>query len=809
MTGNELEMFSLSDEDIAYLLKENKRLKEENLYLRTQLNFGLEEKLPLKLDPDSSIPSSSPSSENLTVKGKIVLFKSLFKGRMDVYAIRWENKSGKSGYSPACANEWDRKVCKKPKIKCSQCNHQKWRQLSDRAIHDHLTGKTFIGIYPLHTDESCKFLALDFDKETWQKDVKAFKNVCDTYKLPVLLERSQSGNGAHIWMFFTTPLPAYLARRLGTALLTKTMMQNPSICMDSYDRLFPNQDTLPKGGFGNLIALPLQGKRRKQGNSTFLDNNFNVHPQPWDLLSKIKTISEKDVKALLDNLTSQGVKFDIRSSKSEEDSDVPWAETQQAASYPTIKSALPKEVELVSANLVYISTKNLPPIFINQIKKIAAFQNPEFYKAQAMRLSTFGKPRIIYCAQDFPDHIGLPRGCLDELESLCHHYSIKISITDKTIKKSIDDIRFLGDLKPQQKKALNNLLKNRYGILAATTGFGKTIIAANVIAARNVNTLVLVHRQQLLEQWREKLSGFLNLSIKDIGILGSGKNKLNGNVDIAMLQSLYQKGTAREEVKNYSQIIVDECHHISAFSFEQVLKKAQPHFVLGLTATPTRKDGHHPIISMQCGPIQFRVSSKSQISKSGMEHKVIVRQTPYVMADGESTANISDIFNELITNQHRNNMIFNDVLNSLEAGRIPILLTERTKHLDYFFDKFKPFVKNLFVFKGGMKQNEREALLNKLRALADNEERLILATGKYIGEGFDESRLDTLFLALPISWQGTLQQYVGRLHREHSEKSSILVYDYVDSSSSMLNKMFLKRHRKYQTMGYIIKEDNP
>ena len=563
--------------------KKCRRLEQENLYLRKLLNIAPDQVITIPnkvcditeaqttpiqkyletisnnsniLEHDTNEDFSTHTKDylvsqpdvtlepvvTLAPQEKIKLYRRLFHGREDVFASRWENKNGRAGYSPACANEWDRKVCRKPQIKCSECSHSKWLPITDQVIHDHLTGKKFLGVYPLNLDENCYFLALDFDKDTWQKDAVAFFKICQNLSIPAVLERSQSGNGAHIWIFFANAISARLARSLGTALLSRTMQECHTLRMESYDRLFPNQDTLPKGGFGNLIALPLQGNRRKEGNSIFLNDKLEPYNNPWELLEKIRPMEHREVMSLLGQLEQQGNIMDVRLSQTDEENLDPWVSNKSAANYPVIEDTLPSNIELVLANLIYIPIKELSPKLINQLKKITAFQNPEFYRKQAMRLSTYGKPRIIYCAQEFMEHLGLPRGCEDEILALFKHYGINVNITDEAQIGNSIDIDFVGELREEQKKALEAILPYRYGILSAVTAFGKTVLAARIIAERKTNTLILVHRQQLLDQWRERLSVFLGISTKSIGTISNGRNKLTGNIDIAMLQSLSQKG---------------------------------------------------------------------------------------------------------------------------------------------------------------------------------------------------------------------------------------------------------------------------
>jgi superfamily II DNA or RNA helicase len=800
------------DDDIKLELQEIKikfsDLESENRYLRQLLNIAPFQKIkiPEEKEVTKNITISTTDSEietnTLSPSEKINLFRRFFRGREDVHAIRWENKNGRSGYSPACGNEWDRNVCQKPQIKCSECKHQKWLPMTDQVIHDHLTGKKFIGVYPLSHNETCSFLAIDFDKESWQKDAVSFLNACRSFSIAALLERSQSGNGAHIWIFFEEEIPAYLARTLGTALLSKTMQDCHTLKMDSYDRIFPNQDTLPKGGFGNLIALPLQGNRRKQGNSVFLNDELTPHSNPWELLSNLHPLSRQTVVKLITELQQNGYTMDVRTTETDEEKSDPWVSNKNMAGYPVISETLPTTIHIVFSNLIYIPITTLPAKLINTIKKIAAFQNPEFYSAQAMRLSTYGKARVIYCAEEFDNHIGLPRGCEDDLIKLFEHYKITVQKDDKTETGKSIDVNFFGELRDEQKKAFNTVFPHRYGILCAATAFGKTVLAAKIISDRKINTLILVHRQQLLDQWRERLSVFLNIPKNSIGVLGGGKHKLTGNIDIAMIQSLSRKDEVSDVITQYAQVVIDECHHLSAFSFEKVLKKTNAKYVLGLTATPIRKDGHHPIIMMQCGPIRYRSNNKN--NKDTRSHIVYCRETNFIQTKQDST--MAELYGELSINETRNNQIFNDVVTALENKRKPILLTERTQHLDWFKEKFSKLVKNIFVLQGGMKSKERQKTIIALSELSKDEERLIIATGQCAGEGFDDPLLDTLFLTLPISWHEKLQQYVGRLHRHDENKKDIIVYDYVDSNSPMLNKMFQKRLKKYKAMGYSVLE---
>ncbi|MBI4431529.1 MAG: DEAD/DEAH box helicase family protein, partial [Candidatus Omnitrophica bacterium] len=708
------------------------------------------------------------------------------------------------GYSSACGNEWDRNLCRKPQIKCSECPHSKFLPLGNKVIFDHLSGRHMIGVYPLLKDETCWFLAIDFDKGEWQRHVEAFLKTCDMFEVPAALERSQSGNGAHIWFFFDQPIPAALARKLGCALITQTMNVHYRLGFDSYDRLFPSQDTMPKGGFGNLIALPLQGNRRKTGNSVFLDRRFQPYPDQWAFLGSLRKISYRDVDALVHRFSQNGGVIDIRRSQTDENEADPWMLLPSKKIQPlAITDPLPSSVKITLANLIYVENDSLPSQLLARLKKLAAFQNPEFYRAQAMRLSTYDKPRIIGCAEEFPRHLGLPRGCLSEVLNLFNGLNIRPEIVNECFSGEPIKVRFTGKLRSNQREAVRKLIKHDIGVLSATPAFGKTVVAAWMIAKRKVNTLVLVHRRQLMDQWKERLVMFLSVPRNKIGLIGAGKQKPTGIIDIAMLQTLFRKGEVKDLVANYGQVIVDECHHIAAFSFEQVMKQVKARYVLGLTATPTRQDGHHPIIMMQCGPIRFRSSAKDMIEEQPFKHVVKLRYTDFQMPFVEPHLHISRIYAALATDEKRNELIAQDILEVLQQGSVPLLLTERTKHVEYFREKLKPHVQTLIVLKGGMGRKEREAAAEQVK-MSGNGGRMIIATGRYIGEGFDDARLDTLFLAMPISWHGTLQQYVGRLHRIHDHKHIIQVYDYVDRNVPVLFKMHQRRLKKYPAIGYSV-----
>jgi superfamily II DNA or RNA helicase len=661
------------------------------------------------------------------------------------------------------------------------------------VIRDHLLGRETVGIYPLLQDDTCWFVALDFDRKTWKDDARAFLETCGQLDVPAALERSRSGDGAHIWIFLAEPMAAALARRLACALLTRTMERRYSLGLDSYDRLFPSQDTMPKGGFGNLIALPLQRGPRHQGNSVFVNDDLRPYGDQWAFLSSVKRLTRGDVEALIRMAAPTGDIVGIRRSEAEyDDEEGPWSLPSSGASVLPISEPLPARLSIERGNMIIVEKAGLPPAFINRLIRLAAFQNPEFYNAQAMRLSTFGKPRIIACAGELPVQISLPRGVLQELLQLLETHGIAAEISDQRFAGVPLDAQFNGELWPIQKQAAITLSEFDDGVLCAPTAFGKTAVAAYLIAERRVNTMVLVHRRQLMDQWRERLAGFLGINIKEIGQIGGGKSSRTGNIDIAVMQSLVRKGEVKDLVAGYGQVIVDECHHVSAFTFERVLRNVKAKYILGLTATPVRKDGHHPIIFMQCGPIRFNASKKHHAA-SAMRREVIPRYTEFRVPPEWTDISIQKVYAALIADQERSDLIVSDVVHAIEDGRVPLILSERTEHVQLLGETLMHRVPNVFVMKGGLGKRQRELIASQIKGVPDDQPRVIVATGRYIGEGFDDARLDTLFLAMPVSWRGTVQQYVGRLHRLLGNKHVVKVYDYIDAGVPVLHRMYEKR----------------
>lgn len=802
------------------LLRQYEVLHKENEVLRSLLKIhGIEYETRMKEDMNKPIYSLvSVPTITLSIDERIRLFQSLFKGREDVFARRWFSKTtGKSGYQPVCINEWKQGICDKKKYRCVICPNRNFAPLTTQDMYRHLEGKDeyccdVVGLYAIMQDNNCAFLCADFDdkncKYGYKDDVLAYVGVCREWLIPYAIERSRSGNGAHVWIFFEAPLPASKARRLGNAILTEAMTRNGQMSFNSYDRFFPNQDYLPEGGFGNLVALPLQGQARRKENSVFVDNDFLVYKDQWAFLYNLKKIQESTIDQLLRLHYQEELGKLSMSSESK-----PWV---TPLPQNITQEDFHAKVEIIKADKLYIPLKAVSAKVLNHLKRIAAFKNPEFYSKQGLRLSTYAIPRIISCFDITNEYLAMPRGSEDATRSFLNDNAVTYTIIDKTNHGNKISVSFQGEEREEQLEAINALLPYTNGILHATTAFGKTVTAAAIIARKKVNTLILVHSKALLKQWHDRLTEFLNIDypkheeknkrgrckvFSPIGCFDSSGNTLHGIIDIALIQSCLDEDGVKPFVQDYGMVIVDECHHVSSITFEQVLMSIKAHTIYGLTATPIRKDGHQPIIFMQCGPIRFSTDVKSQIAKQSFDRFLIPRFTSY-NSILEDRLSIATLYTYLSEDEIRNNLIVEDICKAVNTRRTPIILTNRTAHVSVLAEKLKATIKNVISLTGAGTTREKREAMQRLQNIPDSEQLVIVATGKYVGEGFDYPRLDTLFLALPISWKGLLTQYAGRLHREYEGKKDVRIYDYIDIHEPICDSMYRKRLKGYAAIGY-------
>lgn len=804
--------------DADTLMRRLHELEEENKRLKSLL---AEHGIPLgAYAHDGGIAASQSSKPmastiHLSLQEKVELFQSLFKGREDVFARRWySDTTKKSGYQPVCEREWNREFCDKRKYKCSECPNRKFAPLSYEHIFNHLAGKDVygrdvVGLYPMLNDNTCYFLCTDFDDKScehgYQNDVLAFAGVCKEWDVPCYIERSRSGNGAHVWVFFETAIAAIKARRLGKSILSEAMNKKVHLSFKSYDRFFPNQDTLPDGGFGNLVALPLQGQARRIGNSIFVDESFQPYSNQWTFLLNIQKLSEATVDDILQKHAS--TLGELTKSSEGKPWEAPKPETIDQSDFST-------SITLTRANMLYIPLVCLSSKTVNYFKRMAAFHNPEFYAKQGMRLSTYDVPRIISCSELTDKFIALPRGCEDDVVELLKANNVKYSIDDKTCHGRTIDVTFKGELREEQQQALSSMFLHPVGTLSATTAFGKTVFAIAMIAQRKVNTLILVHRKSLLDQWKKQLKEFLEINevvedkskrrkkdLSPIGELYSGKDSLHGVIDIALIQSCLENNEVKPFVRDYGMVIVDECHHVSSVSFEQVLKQVNAHYVYGLTATPIRKDGHQPIIFMQCGKIRYTTNAKSQMDRQNFVRTLVPRFTSFRNVSPD-TKTYTQTIEALSIDEVRNKLIIEDVKREITEGRTPIILTNLTSHVRLLTELLQPHVMHVVSLVGADSAKEKKMAMEKLENIPASDTLAIVATGKYIGEGFDYPRLDTLFLALPISWKGNIAQYAGRLHRDYYRKKEVRIYDYIDIRIPLCDSMYRKRLRGYASVGY-------
>ena len=834
-----------------------RQLEEEIEYLHSLLNdAGISYELEVKESEDCSSERNPAFDEDQgsrilpvkLTKQHVQYFYHLFKGRNDVYSKRSgkaSKKTGKHGYYTQCWNFWKDGICLKkdnPQFHCGECQNRQYKELTGQVLYEHLLGikedaSDVVGLYPMFPDETINFLVFDFDCHDdlndgddganidleWVAEVNAFRKICENNEVPILVERSRSGKGAHIWIFFEKPILASITRRFGTALLTKGAESVNIRSFKYYDRMLPAQDHIPlntktgKPGLGNLVALPLQGQALKLGNSAFIDENWNAYPNQWECLKEVKKLSSETVEERIKEWSAEGIlgvlSTDFEADTEKANDTKPWKKGNQALHKEDVSTI----VEIVIADKVYISTESMKPRMQNALRRIAAFSNPDFYKKVAMGLSTKGIPRIVFCGYDDAGYICIPRALLDSVINRFNDVDISFTLTDNRCTGMPLDVSFNGTLYEEQMRGAKAILEHDNGILAATTSFGKTVVGAYMIAQRKTNTLILVHNTEIQKNWIEDLNKFLNINAElpeyqtktgrvkkrksIIGKLYTGHNSMTGIIDVAIFSSLGRGAEIDPIIEQYGMVIMDECHYGAAQTVEDVIGSAKAKYVYGLTATPKREDGLEKKVFMQFGPIRFRYTAKERAEKQGIDHFIYPRFTRLVST---SDIKVTEANRAVIECESRNEQIIADVENCIQNGRTPLVLTKYKEHAEILYQRLQGKVDHIYLLQGGGSRKAKDEMRLQMRAVPDAESIVLVAIDKYIGEGFNFPRLDTMMLTMPAASEGNIEQFAGRLHRDYDTKTEVIIYDYVDSHIRVLEKMYHKRLRTYKKIGYEI-----
>ena len=763
------------------------------------------------------------------------LLYSYFKGRQDVYSLR----SSKKGYYTQCNNFWKYGICPKrdgTKIKCQDCSSQDYKELKGRVILQHLQGikedcTDVVGLYPLFPDGTCWFLVFDFDNhdesaepsKEWQQEVNALREMCAVLGIDSLVERSRSGKGAHVWIFFSDPIQASKARKFGEALLRKGAESVSMKSFTYYDRMMPMQDSLPEGKLGNLIALPLQGRALRNGNSAFVDESWNTYKDQWKRLRETRKLSEKEVDDLIKLWCPDDDAMSIFQNAIVEDTAAGQTHLLFGQSPVSTKGNFHAEdadgsVKIILSDGIYVNKKGLRDRMQNAIRRVAAYSNPQFFQTLKLGFSTKDTPRIVYNGYDEGDYIVIPRGCYDELISQISGAGVRYDVVDKRQKGRKIDIHFNGDLYPEQQIAAEKMLYNDIGVLAAATAFGKTVLGAYLISKKKVNALVLVHNVEIMNNWIKDLNSFLTINeelptyttpkgrVKKrsslIGTFSSQKDSTTGIIDIAMITSLGREDNINELVRNYGMVIVDECHHAAAVTHENVLRAVTARYVYGMSATINRGDKQDKKMFMQLGSIRHRYTAKERAQKQGIGHYIYPRFTRLVDLNQSEDKNPADYYRLIMQSELRNMQIVSDTIDCVKRGRTPVVMTKYKEHAQKLYDMLQGSADHVFLLQGGKSLKERAAIREQMAAVRADESLVLVAIGQYVGEGFNYPRLDTMLLAMPISFEGNVEQHAGRLNRDYEGKKDAIIFDYIDQHVPTLKRMYYKRLRAYKKIGY-------
>jgi superfamily II DNA or RNA helicase len=772
------------DEDLERSQTDVDRLRRENQRLRQLLGLGPDDPLPggrASRPSATALPLDQPTravDARSTEAIRVALFRSLFRGRDDVYAVRWTNQHGESGYVPAVAGGWRKD---RPR------GQRRYLAVTDDVIRAHLAGDETIGLYPLLADDHCWLLAADFDGPSWRLDALAYLDAAAGHGVPAYLERSRSGQGAHVWMFFSEPVTATDARGLGTGLLRTAIDARAELALDSYDRLFPSQDLAPRGSFGNLIALPLQERAARDGNSVFLDHDtLSPAEDQWRLLGQIDRINPALLATALRRLAPMRT----------------WRDEAAAWRRSGGQPKGPARIAVTADSRLRVDKSGLSTSMLAAIKHLASVANPEFFAKQRLRLSTWRTPRVIRAYDEDLTHLHLPRGLRADLEELARRAGSTLDIQAAWPQVEPLNVAFRGALTPQQQDAVDDLADRDLGVLVSPPGTGKTVMGCALIAAARVPSLVLVYRKPLLEQWRDELCSLLDLSADQVGQLTGGRDRRSGVVDIATVQTLARRDDVAELTRRYGLLVVDECHHVPAVTIGQVVGQIPARRVLGLTATPYRQDGLDALIAMHCGPIRHHPGQ----APTGTKRRLEVHETRFTFT-GSQHAAIQQIFTALAEDPRRTRQIAADVAAAVAAGRRCLVLSERKAHLAALANELHEHGVDVLVLHGSLTRSDQQQTMDRLETVTEQPV-AVVATGQYVGEGFDCPPLDTLFVTFPISSKGKIVQYVGRVLRPFAGKHTVTVHDYHDAAVPALSRMHDRRRKAYRSLGLVGRDDH-
>jgi superfamily II DNA or RNA helicase len=783
------ELDTIGEDELPELRGRIAELESENARLRELLGLDQPERaLPIaawsprliELAPGSaksrpsSVDHASPPSD------KVALFRALFSGRDDVYAMRWENaRTGKSGWSPAVRG--GPQNVRKP--------DRELLPLTDDVVTTHLAGEIELGMYPLLWDDRCSFLVCDFDGASWILDALALQDAARAAGIPAALERSRSGEGAHVWIFFAEPVLAAEARRIGFHLLREAMTARAELDLASYDRFFPAQDLLPKGTFGNLIALPLQGRRRRSGMTVFLDpTTLEPYPDQWAFLSSLESVSADAIASLASNLEEVGAG--------------PSAAVYLRPRIPAQTDPKPPDRVVARAGaMLAVDRIGLPPALIASLKHLASLHNPKFYENERLRFSNHDTPRFIRCYRESLGELLLPRGLEEQAGAIFRAAGSRLEVGTEERDLPHQGLQLKAVLSPEQQRAFEALAGDDLGVFVAPPGAGKTVLACALIARHDVPTLVVVDRKPLVDQWRDRLSEHLGLPAEQVGQLGGGRDRQLGVVDVAMVQSLARRDDLEQLTAQYGFVVVDECHHVPAVTFERCVRQIPARRWLGLTATPYRRDGLQGLIAMYCGPTRYD-ATKEDARGSELRLELAVHQTTHPHNDYDLDLGIQEVFRQIVKDDDRTEQICHDAAEAHARGRNCLVLTQWTEHLERIVSGLERRDIQCLVLQGGMGKKARAAVTDRLVDAGPGSGFVLVATGSYLGEGFDCPPLDTLFLAFPLAYKGRLVQYVGRVMRIIDGKSSVEVHDYVDVAEPVLLRMHAKRLSVLTGLGF-------